>query len=73
MQARSLADKERFEEAHELCKKYVKLHALDAEGYFLLGVIAHAQNNLTEADAHFQKAIYLQPRHQDALLLRDML
>ena len=40
----------------------------DAEGYFTLGIIHQAANRDDLAQKAFEKAVYLQPTHSEALM-----
>ncbi len=66
-EARRLADEGRLREAAALCKRRLDTDGADAEALFLLGIIAHAGGNPEEAEALFQKTVYLNPLHQEAL------
>lgn len=68
-----LANEGRFDEAFSCCTEYVTRNETDAEGYFLLGVLEQARDHLTQAEKLFQKAIYLNPTHYDALLYLSVL
>jgi chemotaxis protein methyltransferase WspC len=47
---------------------YLKHNRIDAEAYLLLGQIYQAGGNEEQAEQYFQKVIYLQPNHEDALM-----
>lgn len=65
---RRLADKGRLKEAVVLCETALGRNALNADVYYLLGLIRQAESNEAEANSCFRKAIYLDPNHHDALL-----
>ncbi len=71
--ARALADAGLLEEAKALCQKRLKEHDTDEEAYFLLGLIAHAENMEKEAENYFHKTIYLSPNHREALVYLGLL
>ncbi len=71
--ARALADAGLLEEAKALCQKRLKEQDTDEEAYFLLGIIAHAENMEKEAENYFHKTIYLSPNHCEALVYLALL
>jgi len=66
--ARTLADQGQLQDAIMLCEMYLKHNRIDAEAYLLLGQIYQAGGNEEQAEQYFQKVIYLQPNHEDALM-----
>lgn len=66
--ARSLADGGRLTEAARLCETYLQQNCTSVEAYVLLGQIHQAQGLQAQAEKYFQKAIYLQPNHYEALM-----
>jgi chemotaxis protein methyltransferase WspC len=62
-----LADQGHLAEAARSCEAYLKHHRTSAEAVFLLGVVRDAAGNLAEAADLYRKAIYLDPRHHQAL------
>ncbi|MGC1393584.1 MAG: CheR family methyltransferase [Coleofasciculaceae cyanobacterium] len=66
--ARNFADKGQLKEAASLCKSYLSENPLNAETYFLLGQVYQAEGNEQYAEQYFQKAIYLDPNHYEALI-----
>ena len=71
--ARELADKGLLTEAAKICRERIKSDAACAEAYYLLGVIALAGNDEDQAMEHFNKVIYLEPDHADALVHLSLL
>jgi chemotaxis protein methyltransferase WspC len=73
--AKALADEGRLLEAIELCNHYLSKNRVSVEAYVLLGQIQQAMGKVEDSLQSFQKAIYLQPTHQEALthlaLLRE--
>lgn len=65
---RCLADKGHLSEATTLCETYLKQNYTCVEAYVLLGQIYQANGLETQAEQCFQKAIYLEPNHYEALL-----
>ncbi|MFM2064165.1 MAG: hypothetical protein RLZZ507_3836 [Cyanobacteriota bacterium] len=65
--AKLLADKGYIPEAIELCNNYIKQNKVNVEGYVLLGQLQQAMGNNQDSLQSFQKAIYLQPTHREAL------
>jgi chemotaxis protein methyltransferase WspC len=68
-----LADDGDFEEAERQCSVYLRRHVVDFEGYYLLGVIYHAQGRQSQAEECFQKAVYLSPLHYESLVYLTLL
>lgn len=65
--AKDLADQGQLNEAVKLCEAYLMQDPLSAEAYLLCGQVYQAMGNQEEAEKHFQKAVYLDPNHYDAL------
>jgi len=65
--ARELANQGKLTEAIHLCQVYLKESSLNAEGYLLLGEIYQALSKDSQAREYFQKALYLNPNHHQAL------
>jgi chemotaxis protein methyltransferase CheR len=57
--ARTLADCGQFERAAEICRRLIEAHPLHAPAHFTLGLIFEHTSYLTDAEAAFRKAIYL--------------
>ncbi|HFD79919.1 MAG TPA: tetratricopeptide repeat protein [Gammaproteobacteria bacterium] len=66
-QAFDLADRGRFESASELCERLLRQQETCPDLYYLLGLIAEAGDDSEAAERQFRKAVYLQPRHYEAL------
>ena len=71
--AQLLADQGQLQSATELCKTLLKSDPSGPEPYFLLGVIALAQGDEERARENFNRTVYLQPDHQDALMHLSLL
>jgi chemotaxis protein methyltransferase WspC len=66
--ARQAADCGRLDEAKAICQSVLTNHPANADAFCLLGLISQAQGALAEAEKHFRKALYLTPRHHEALV-----
>jgi chemotaxis protein methyltransferase WspC len=64
---RQLADQGRIEDALRLCVEYVDRVRDSADGHFLLGVLHDAAGHHPLAVEAFRRALYVDPRHEDAL------
>jgi len=71
--ARLLADQGKFTEARKLLTDHQEQSGPSAEIFFLLGVIAEAENDTATAVALLRKALYLDPDHQESLGLMRFL
>lgn len=67
------ADVAEYQKAKSLCLKYLAQHKSSAEAHFLMGVIHHAQGNEERAEDFFQKTVYLNPKHHEALIYLSLL
>lgn len=65
---RHLADLGQLKEAAKLCESYIQHHSTQVEAYVLLGQIYQGSHQETLAEQYFQKALYLEPNHYEALL-----
>ncbi|KXU89773.1 chemotaxis protein CheR [Paraburkholderia monticola] len=65
--AHALADAGRLDEAATALNAYLEQHAPHADAFYLLGVLADANGETDVARAQYRKAIYLDPRHTEAL------
>ncbi|KLU20874.1 hypothetical protein EOS_38990 [Caballeronia mineralivorans PML1(12)] len=66
-QAHALADTGALLEAASVTRGYLEAHPTSADAYYLLGVIADAQGEQTEARGFYKRALYLDPEHGEAL------
>lgn len=66
--ARSLADQGKLIEAAELCEARLKENNTDTEAYCLLGLIQLGLKDNLSAEKYFNKAVYLNPKHREALI-----
>ncbi len=66
--AKDLADAGSLAKAIDYCKSYLEQHRASAEAHTLLGTLYQALNHDEQAEQCFQKALYLQPQHYEALV-----
>jgi chemotaxis protein methyltransferase WspC len=71
--ALGLADLGRYDEATALVEGVIRDGGANARAFFLLGLIAQASGAHDRAEAHFLKAVYLDPQHDEALLALALL
>jgi chemotaxis protein methyltransferase WspC len=67
-EARAAADRGEFREAARLCERVIGQGEPSAEGFALLGSIRSAAGDAAGAVREFERAVYLDPRHYDALV-----
>ncbi len=72
-QAEQLADRGDLAGAETLCRRHLATHKLDAKGCYLLGVILQSSGHGDEAEKLFQRTLYLDSDHHEALLSMAML
>ena len=68
LEAQRLADRGQLAEAAALCEAYLLSDACSASAYHLLGVVREAEGSSHLAVDLFQKAVYLDPKHYQALV-----
>ncbi|MGL5193652.1 MAG: CheR family methyltransferase [Chroococcales cyanobacterium] len=68
IQARHLADLGQLYEAAQLCETYLSQHRTDANAYVLLGEIRQGAGQYERAEQCWEKAVYLEPSHYEALI-----
>lgn len=66
--AARLADEGRHQDAAEICEKLIASRGPTSAAFFLLGVIRQALGDRVQAERCFEKAVYLDPAHEEALL-----
>lgn len=66
--ARNFANQGQLNEAAKLCNDYLNQNQVSIEAYLLLGQVQQAMAQNEQAEQSFQKAIYLQPTHEEALI-----
>lgn len=67
-EAKQLANQGKLQEAIALCQTYLTHHRTETEAYVLLGVLQQALGQENQAEHSFERAIYLDPNHSEALL-----
>jgi chemotaxis protein methyltransferase WspC len=65
---RRLADQGELETAATLCETFMLAHGPSAPAYVLLGLIRQAAGDSQQAEHYFNRAVYLQPDHYEALI-----
>ena len=65
--AKKLAAESRFDEAAALCDEHLRLHGPSAAAYCLLAGVHDAGGKSDEAEACYRKALYLDPRDEEAV------
>ncbi len=70
---RELADAGSLDRALSLCRQFIKKNDHNKEAYYLAGLINLALNNFDKAEGFFQKVLYLDPSHYEALLHMKLL
>lgn len=66
-EAQRLADGGDMDAAVRICERCLNENAFHIGAHFLMGLICHAQDDEERAEAHFNKAVYLDPNHHEAL------
>jgi chemotaxis protein methyltransferase WspC len=72
-EAATLADRGRYDEATRLCERSIREADPSARAFFLLGMIRQVAGDRAQAEAHFKKAVYLDPQHEEGLLALALL
>jgi chemotaxis protein methyltransferase WspC len=72
-QAAELANRSRYDEAIAACERHLRLKGPGAPAYYLMGMIRQAAGDRRGAEECFHKTIYLDPRHDEALLALALL
>jgi chemotaxis protein methyltransferase WspC len=72
-QAAELANRGRYDEAIAACERHLRLKGPYASAYYLMGMIRQAAGDRRRAEECFHKTIYLDPRHDEALLALSLL
>jgi chemotaxis protein methyltransferase WspC len=67
-QARHLANQGKLVEALTCCERNLHSQPASAEGFHLIGLLHDAAGRVREAAEHYRKALYLDPRHPEALV-----
>ena len=72
-QAAELANRGDYAEAVAACERHLRLKGPGAPAYYLMGMIRQAAGDRRRAEECFHKTIYLDPRHDEALLALALL
>jgi chemotaxis protein methyltransferase WspC len=67
-QARRLANQGNLAEALRCCEHNLRNQSASAETFHLVGLLHDAAGRVREAAEHYRKALYLDPRHPEALV-----
>jgi len=65
--AQKLADQGDLYEALKICEKCLTENSFHIQANFLMGLICHALDDEERAEEYFNKAVYLDPNHYEAL------
>jgi chemotaxis protein methyltransferase WspC len=66
--ARRLADAGQLREAAALCDAHLAERGPSSDAYYLLGLVRDASGDSERAGACYQRAVYLEPEHVEALM-----
>jgi chemotaxis protein methyltransferase WspC len=67
-QAQQYADQGKLSDAEALCERSLREQGASAQAYYLLGLVHDAGCEAENARAYFNKAVYLEPDHYEALV-----
>jgi len=62
-----LANEGRFDEVSTICRAHIEIIGPSPDAYYLLALVSDASQRYEEAATFYRKALYLDPRHRDAL------
>lgn len=68
-----LANQGKYPDAVELCSIYLKQNPDSADGYYMLALVKDLNGESNEAASLLRKAIYLNPNHEQALVMAALL
>jgi len=66
--AKSLANSAQYGEAEILCRRAINEHGDNAEAFYILGLLASSQKQMSLAESLFRKALFLEPKHYESLV-----
>jgi chemotaxis protein methyltransferase WspC len=66
--AMRLADEGSFEEVAAICHQHLATQGASADAYYLLALVSDALDRTEEAAVFYRKALYLEPKHREALV-----
>jgi chemotaxis protein methyltransferase WspC len=72
-QAAELANQGQFAAAIAACQRHLQLKGPSAPAYYLMGMICQAAGDRRRAEDCFHKTVYLDPKHDEALLALALL
>ena len=72
-EASTLADRGEVEAAEALCRGYLEKEATNAEAHFILGLIEHSKGDELAAYRLFERTLYLDAEHYEALVYLSLL
>lgn len=67
-QARHLANQGKLAEALKFCEQNLSSQPASADTFHLIGLLHDSAGRVNEAAEHYRKALYLDPRHPEALV-----
>ena len=67
-EARELAQAGCLHEAAAICEAHMRLYGVSADAFYLLGLIRDYSGADSQAMEFYRKALYLQPKHYEALI-----
>ncbi|HYK88347.1 MAG TPA: protein-glutamate O-methyltransferase CheR [Acidobacteriota bacterium] len=67
------ADDGRLSAARRICEKHLSTHGPSAQAYFVLGLVTEAAGLKANAEELFNKTLYLDPSHYEALIHLSLL
>lgn len=67
-EAQRLANQGQLAEALRCCEQNLATQPASAEAFYLSGLLHDAAGQLPKAAEHYRKALYLEPRHREALV-----
>ena len=66
--AMQLADQGHLVEAAKECEAHLRAHGPSAKAFYVMGLVRDASGSHAEAAEFYRKALYLEPRHHEALM-----
>ena len=72
-QAQQYADQGKLSDAAALCETSLREQGASSQAYYLLGLVHDTEGEAENARTFFNKAIYLEPNHYDALVQLSLL
>lgn len=67
-EAGELADRGKLADAARLCQQSLTANPCNAQAYFLLGLISEAEGKSRDAEGHYNRALYLDSKHHEAMV-----